>query len=141
MHQSKDLGFASFLSWAKAKKKRSLANYVKWGVFTNPLKSSPNYSCTWLWVSQSLSSSNLYLTQQRQGALQHWGRNEDVGSLWVVHNIAGSVLVGFFMWCSPGNSNPDCIVLILLKGDGDLIEIEKFWFTNTFRNHKHFLIS
>lgn len=44
----------------------------------------------------------------------------------MVHDIAGFVLVGFFMWCSPGNSNPNCIVLILLKGDGDLIEIEKF---------------
>lgn len=44
----------------------------------------------------------------------------------MVHNIAGFVLVWFFMCCSPGNSNPDGIILIFLKGDGDLIEKEKF---------------
>lgn len=38
----------------------------------------------------------------------------------MVYNIAGFVLVWFCVWCSPGNSNPDCIVLIFSKTDGDL---------------------
>lgn len=43
----------------------------------------------------------------------------------MVYNIAGFVLVWFCIWCSPGNSNPDCIILIFSKVDGDLIEKEK----------------
>lgn len=40
----------------------------------------------------------------------------------MVYNIAGFVLVWFPIWCSSGNSNPDGIILIFSKVDGDLIE-------------------
>lgn len=71
-------------------------------------------------VSQGLQGSVLYLTEQRQVALKHGGRNEDVGSLRMVYNVAGFVLVWFCIRCPPGNSNPDCMILIFSKVDGDL---------------------
>lgn len=56
----------------------------------------------------------------------------------MVDNVAGFVLVRFFVRCSPGNSDPDCIILIFSEVDGDLTEKEKLSFTSTFRLPERF---